>query len=52
VGIKPGDEDAIVGEPIGRDGLLADLEAEMIPYSPEELITDWREASTSGAKRR
>ncbi|KAE8440732.1 hypothetical protein EG329_006627 [Mollisiaceae sp. DMI_Dod_QoI] len=38
VGIKPGDTDAIVGEPIGREGLLADLEAEMIPYSPEELI--------------
>ncbi|KUJ10735.1 uncharacterized protein LY89DRAFT_700656 [Mollisia scopiformis] len=38
VGIKPGDSDAIVGEPIGREGLLADLEAEMIPYSPEEII--------------
>jgi hypothetical protein len=38
VGIKPGDEDAIVGEPIGRFGLLADLEAEMIPYCPEELV--------------
>lgn len=38
VGIKPGDEDAIVGEPIGRVGLLAELEAEMIPYSPEELL--------------
>ncbi len=38
VGIKPGDGDAIVGQPIGKAGLLADLEAEMIPYSPEELI--------------
>lgn len=39
VGIKPGgDSDAIVGEPIGRDGLLSDLEAEMIPYTPEELL--------------
>lgn len=38
MGVKPGDEDAIVGEPIGRDGLLTELEAEMIPYSPEELI--------------
>ncbi|KAK8045658.1 Xaa-Pro dipeptidyl-peptidase [Apiospora rasikravindrae] len=38
-GIKPDDEeDTIVGEPIGRDGLLANLEAEMIPYSPEELV--------------
>ncbi|KAH8667073.1 hypothetical protein BX600DRAFT_436440 [Xylariales sp. PMI_506] len=40
VGIKPGsgDDDAIVGQPIGRSGLLSELEAEMIPYSPEELI--------------
>lgn len=38
VGIKSGDDDAIVGEPIGREGLLADLEYEMISYSPEELI--------------
>ncbi|KAH9999718.1 hypothetical protein F4779DRAFT_155936 [Xylariaceae sp. FL0662B] len=39
VGVAPGDEgDAIVGEPIGRDGLLTDLEAEMIPYTPEELL--------------
>ncbi|KAI1111704.1 hypothetical protein F5Y14DRAFT_424501 [Nemania sp. NC0429] len=32
------DDDDIVGEPIGRDGLLVELEAEMIPYSPEELL--------------
>ncbi|KAF2187356.1 X-Pro dipeptidyl-peptidase [Zopfia rhizophila CBS 207.26] len=38
VGIKPGDTDTIVGEPIGRDGLLHALESEMIPYTPEELI--------------
>ncbi|KAI2780486.1 hypothetical protein F4815DRAFT_151544 [Daldinia loculata] len=38
VGVKPGDEETIVGEPIGRDGLLSDLEAEMIPYTPEELL--------------
>ncbi|KAI1429675.1 hypothetical protein F5Y12DRAFT_330271 [Xylaria sp. FL1777] len=31
-------EDTIVGEPIGRDGLIVELEAEMIPYSPEELL--------------
>ncbi|KAM0428860.1 hypothetical protein ACHAPT_006660 [Fusarium lateritium] len=30
--------DEIFGEPIGRDGLLVELEAEMIPYTPEELI--------------
>lgn len=28
----------IVGRPIGRDGLLAELHDEMIPYTPEELI--------------
>lgn len=38
VGIKPGDTDAIVGDPIGWDGLMADLEAEKIPYTPEELL--------------
>jgi hypothetical protein len=38
VGIKPGDEDTIVGQPIGREAILAELEAEVIPYSPEELI--------------
>ncbi|KAI3324191.1 hypothetical protein HD806DRAFT_494410 [Xylariaceae sp. AK1471] len=32
------DDNTIVGEPIGRDGLLAELEAEMISYSPEELL--------------
>ncbi|KAK2734898.1 hypothetical protein FQN55_002467 [Onygenales sp. PD_40] len=39
VGINPDDKDAIVGEPIGREGLLADLSTEGIPYTPEELIT-------------
>lgn len=38
VGIQPGDNDAIIGDPIGRDGLLTELKAEMIPYTPEELI--------------
>lgn len=38
VGITPGDETAIVGDPIGREALLSDLAMEMIPYSPEELI--------------
>ncbi|KAF4455585.1 hypothetical protein F53441_2109 [Fusarium austroafricanum] len=35
---KKGGEDAIIGEPIGRKGLEVELEAEMIPYTPEELI--------------
>jgi uncharacterized protein (DUF885 family) len=38
VGVAPDDDQAIVGKPIGRDALLAELQFEMIPYSPEELI--------------
>ncbi|KAF3761429.1 hypothetical protein M406DRAFT_342224 [Cryphonectria parasitica EP155] len=30
--------DEIIGEPIGKAGLLVELEAEMIPYSPRELL--------------
>ncbi len=37
-GLREGDEQTIVGEPIGLDGLKEDLKAEMIPYSPEELL--------------
>lgn len=39
VEIKPGDDDSIVGQPIGREGLLFELKAEMIPYTPEEIIS-------------
>ncbi|KAJ5734259.1 hypothetical protein N7493_003045 [Penicillium malachiteum] len=39
VGIDPASEDTIVGQPIGRDGLYAELQAEMIPYTPEEIIS-------------
>jgi uncharacterized protein (DUF885 family) len=38
LGVKEGDDEPIVGNPIGRDGLLADLQSEMIAYSPEELV--------------
>jgi uncharacterized protein (DUF885 family) len=38
VGAAAEDDTVIVGDPIGREALLADLAAEMIPYSPEELI--------------
>jgi uncharacterized protein (DUF885 family) len=38
VGARPGEDEPIVGNPIGRDALLVDLEREMIPYTPEELI--------------
>ncbi len=37
-GIDPGDQERIVGEPIGAEALAAELRFEMIPYSPEELI--------------
>lgn len=30
--------DPIIGDPIGREALLQELEYEMIPYTPEELI--------------
>jgi uncharacterized protein (DUF885 family) len=37
-GIAPGDETTVIGTPVGRAALLADLQDEMIPYTPEELI--------------
>ncbi len=36
--IREGEPEPIIGEPIGRQALLEDLEHEMIPYSPEELL--------------
>lgn len=50
VGIRPGEIDPIIGDPIGAKGLAAHLKHEMIPYTPEELIAiaeeefDWLEA--------
>lgn len=38
VGIRPDGQDEIIGQPIGREALLVELEAEMIAYSPEELL--------------
>jgi uncharacterized protein (DUF885 family) len=38
LGIEPGDDEPIVGDPIGADGMRADLEHEMIAYTPRELI--------------
>jgi uncharacterized protein (DUF885 family) len=38
VGIKADDTTTIIGDPIGRDVLLAELQYEMISYAPEELI--------------
>lgn len=38
VGIKADDRVTIIGDPIGRDALIEELQFEMIPYTPEELI--------------
>jgi uncharacterized protein (DUF885 family) len=38
VGIKADDTKTIIGDPVGRPALEAELSAAMIPYSPEELI--------------
>jgi uncharacterized protein (DUF885 family) len=57
VGVKPGDDTAIVGDPIGRDALMSELAYEMIPYTPEELIAignkeyDWCEREMKRAAR-
>ncbi len=37
-GLEEDDGDTIVGDPIGREALLAELEHERIPYAPEELV--------------
>ncbi|MBS3949458.1 MAG: DUF885 family protein [Peptococcaceae bacterium] len=39
VGVSLGEDEPIIGDPIGAGGLAADLEYEMIPYTPDELIT-------------
>jgi hypothetical protein len=38
IGVKPGEDEPIVGQPIGREEVIADLAYEMIPYTAEELI--------------
>ena len=38
VGARDGQDEPIVGDPIGAEGLAADLQAEMIAYTPAELI--------------
>jgi len=35
---RAGDNSDIIGDPIGRDALISELQYEMIPYTPEELI--------------
>ena len=38
LGIRPGEDEDIVGTPIGREALATDLNAELIAYTPEELL--------------
>lgn len=38
VGVKAGEDEPIVGDPIGAEGLKLDLEHDMMPYTPEQLI--------------
>jgi uncharacterized protein (DUF885 family) len=38
LGVKPADDEPIVGQPIGRAAVLEDLQHEMIAYTPEELL--------------
>ncbi len=38
VGHKPGADEPVVGDPIGRAALMAHLERERIAYTPEELV--------------
>ncbi len=57
VGVKPDDKEAIIGDPIGRETLMSELEFEMVPYTPEELISiakkelDWCENEMKKASR-
>ncbi len=37
-GYVEGEDEPIVGDPIGREALIDALESEMIPYTPEELV--------------
>ena len=57
VGVRAGEDDPIIGDPIGRQALLDDLANEMIPYTPEELVAianrefSWCEAEMKKASR-
>lgn len=54
---RVGDYSDIIGDPIGREGLMVELASEMIPYTPEELIAiankelDWCESEMKKASR-
>ncbi len=57
VGQREGQEEPIVGDPIGAKGLEADLAVEMIPHTPKELVAlaerefAWCEAEMKKAAR-
>ncbi|MGQ0543356.1 MAG: DUF885 family protein [Blastocatellia bacterium] len=57
VGISADDKTTIIGDPIGRVALIEELEFEMIPYTPEELVEiankefEWCEAELKKASR-
>jgi len=57
VGIREGADDPILGDPIGTEGLRADLAHELIAYSPAELVSiaerefAWCEAEMRRAAR-
>jgi len=38
IGIRADDRTTIIGDPIGREALIEELQYEMIPYTPEELV--------------
>lgn len=38
VGFRAGQPDPIIGDPIGRDAIIADLRDQMIAYDPEDLV--------------
>ena len=52
-----GDEDALIGDPVGREALLEDLAHSLIPDTPEELMDiarrerDWCQAEMRRAAR-
>jgi len=57
IGVRSGEAEPIIGDPIGVEGLQADLAYEMIPYSVDELIAianrefAWCEAEFRRASR-
>ncbi|HEX9563882.1 MAG TPA: DUF885 family protein [Gemmatimonadaceae bacterium] len=57
VGFRTGQPDPIIGDPIGRDAIVAELRDEVIAYGPEDLIAiaerefAWSEAEMKKASR-